>query len=164
MTTVTVPSTEEFEVLPAGTYTARLMDFKEVDKKPEWISPENPDPKQWEWWFEMAPTGAEEGGTIRRWTSRKMGRGSKARETIEALLGRELVTGEEVDIEDLIDKRCRLVLSETKKDGTPGNIVLQALAVKAPKVKAGAGASSPAVPRVQLDGFPEDLEEDIPFN
>lgn len=156
MTTITVPSNEEFEVRPAGTYTSRFMDLKTVDKKPEWVTADEPDAKQFEWWFEMPANEESPAMTIRRWTSRKMGRGSKARETIEALIGRELVTGEEIVLEDLIDKKCRLVLSETKGDGTPGNRVLQALPLRTQR------ASIPP-PIAQEPLFPGDDGSDIPF-
>ncbi len=109
----------ERKPLPAGVYPARLADVerRERDGRGYLL-----------WLFVVAGRTGER--KVFRPSSTSFGRGATARAIVEALLGREVADGEEVDVADLLDLPCRLVLATTSlADGRLVNRVQSVLPV-----------------------------------
>jgi hypothetical protein len=98
----------EFEVIPADKYTVRLDNIEVKPKLPQYVE-EGKDDQQWMWSFSIND-GPMAGKTFKAWSNRTVNRGSTAKMWVEALLGRNLVDGEPVTAEDILDKTMDIYL------------------------------------------------------
>jgi hypothetical protein len=97
-------------LLPEGTYTGTL---KKVEEK------SNADGGYLLWTFSISHHG--EAKTVSGVTGMSLDQGSKERFWVEALIGRPLKDQEEVDMERLYGRACRMELAVIEKDGREYN-------------------------------------------
>jgi hypothetical protein len=112
----------ERKPLPAGMYPARLADVeqREKDGRPFLL-----------WVFAVQTKDGER--KLSRPTSTTFGRGSVARDIVEALLGRPMADGETVDADELLDRPCRVVVQvAVDGQGRPVNRITAVLPADEP--------------------------------
>ena len=93
-------------LIPQGTYAAILQKIEEK---------RNTEGSYLLWTFGVSSQG--EAKTVTGVTPMHLDPGSKARFWSEALLGRQLQENEEVDLEQLYGRTCRIELTQVEKDG-----------------------------------------------
>ena len=98
-----------------GVYDATLMRIEEQD--PQAPSPRIPDPKPWLKWFFQVYDDSEDGPELTAVSSINFSPKAKPRKWIEALLGRKLNPGEEVDTDGLCPKDCQIVIKNDPDTG-----------------------------------------------
>jgi hypothetical protein len=105
-----------YEVLPAGTYSARLLGVEQAYKEQTGAHF-----LRWKW---EATTPEGDLVTVSDLSSLKFGPKAKARAWVEGMLGRSMAIGEEIDPDDLIDTPCRLVVGVKRgDDGIDRNVI-----------------------------------------
>ena len=97
-------------LLPQGSYDSALVRIEEA---------RNQDGSYLKWSFSVSHHG--EAKTVSGVTPMHLDPGSKARFWSEALLGRPLRDDEEIDLEKLYGRSCRLELTVIEKDGREYN-------------------------------------------
>lgn len=155
------PASEGKAFFDAGRYIATLVDVK-FKPKEESLNPDFGD--QLQWFFEMTTEDEPDGVIVQddgetpsqlfQFSSTLMTPKAKARQWVEAFLGRKLNVGEEVGLKDIQGKRAIVVLvDKPSKDGTKvfSNIVSAepydpAVERKKPSVRTRAPADRGEVP------------------
>lgn len=128
-----------FETIKPGPYNVTLARVEQKEQ-PKFGAPDETEVRL-TWIFEVDPakhpkTIRDDGSPheLRKWTSTASGPRSTARAIVQALLNRELATGEKLDIEDLYGKRCLAVVGYQKEpngqikkaeDGTPARNTIE---------------------------------------
>ncbi len=103
------------DLLPDGPYDATLVKVEEA---------RNADGSYLRWTFEVARHG--EARTVTGVTGATLDSGEKARYWVEALVGRPLKDDEEVDLEKLYGRSCRLEITTVNKEGRDFNKIVRA--------------------------------------
>lgn len=127
--TRTFKSTDKasYTLVEDGTYEARFKGWEEIELE------FGPCAKMFfEIETDQTESGEEEISGIASLPKGAMGPRSKLRQWLEGLRGRPFAEGEEVDLDTLIDAKCRLMIGTKdtiKKDGTKGqfNTILKVL-------------------------------------
>jgi hypothetical protein len=92
-----------------GSYDATLLSIELTA-----ATPNSPNQGPWfKWTFHVYDT--EEGVELTAGSSQRFGPKAKARLWVEALLGRKLDTGEEIDTDTLAPKDCQVVVKRDEK-------------------------------------------------
>jgi hypothetical protein len=155
----------DYETIPEGVYPARLVGFK-VTEKPEWAlkGEEGEDREQWAWRFEITGNGAE-GVPLTDYTNRSWHPKSKAHKHAAALLGvPELTPDVAISTRQLAGKPCQLwVVEKQTKKGDLRNYIDKVTPAPKPRQRAQQAAQQPAVKRVQVQGLPDDFEDEVDF-
>jgi hypothetical protein len=94
-----------------GTYPATVLGIEETDP-----TPNSPSDKPWLKWTFAVDDGSAEGVEMTAASSTRFGPKSKARLWAEALLGRKLETGEQLDTDQLLPRDCIIVVRRDEKD------------------------------------------------
>lgn len=177
---INVPEAHVFETIPPGTYIAKLVSFRTVDK-PAWklTGAEGEDKMQYEWRF-LITEGEYAGIKLTDYTNRTFHEKAKAHKHAAALLGvPSLTPGVNRSTRELAGKSAQVWVTEVeskKEPGTYRNYVDKLLPLPAARqrrnaIDTGSGnAASPspadqkrqreAVPRRQLPGYPTDQDGD----
>jgi hypothetical protein len=98
---------EDYEPLPPGLYVGELMDIESRESA-------NGEYRRWGWDVVEGPYA---GRRVFANTSTKFGPQAKARQWVENILGRELESGEQIRIEDLVGGKHHLMVENVKRDG-----------------------------------------------
>lgn len=125
-----VSNKESFRVLPTGLYILELIELDEAE--PSKYEPGVPR-ALWKYtvdevvdftpeFDEDEELDAEDlaGEELWEWTSQKMGKKANMRKRVEALLGRELEDGEEVDPGDLPGRKLKANVEKERKESGDG--------------------------------------------
>jgi hypothetical protein len=105
-----------YEVVPPETYPARFVGVEQAHSEQS-----SRYYLRWEW---DVTTSEGDLLTVSDLSSLKFGPKAKARAWVEGMLGRSMETGEEIDLDDLVDTPCRLVVGVKKGgDGIEHNVV-----------------------------------------
>jgi hypothetical protein len=150
---ITMHATDSVEYEP-GVYRARLQ---KVDEEESQFTDEKTGEQKWQyiWTFELLDQGYE-GNTLTGWSSTNFGPRAKARAWAEALIGRQIQSGENISGDDLVGKECDLMI--TLKTGDRGTFA-KVESVNPVRKKKGK-AEKPA--KESTEANEEDFE-DIPF-
>lgn len=105
----------DYVVLPAGVYAVRLIDVEER------ISRDGAAFLLWH--FEVVETEYA-GASLTGVTSLRMGATARARQWAEALLGRRLTRGEEIDTDQLVGRRALATVTTIEREGREFNRVI----------------------------------------
>ena len=153
---ITLHATDSVEYEP-GIYRAKLQKFEEEES--QFTDERTGEPKwQYIWTFELLEEGFE-GHTLRGWSSTAFGPQSKARAWVEALVGRQIQSGENISGDDLIGKECDLMVTPKTTDrGTFARID----SVQPVRKKKGKNKEKPAEEPGEVQTDESDFE-DIPF-
>lgn len=162
---ISVPeSNGDYETIPAGVYSARLVTFTTVDK-PDWKikGEEGEDRQQWEWGF-VIMGGDYDGTTLKAWSNRSWHPKSTAHKWAAALLGvPELPVGSGMSTKQLANKACQLwVVEIEKKNGDLMNKVEKVLPTPKPRQRQQA-QERPTVPQRTVTLPPEEGIGDDPL-
>lgn len=143
-----------------GVYRAKLQ---KVDEQESQFTDETTGEPKWQyiWTFELLEEGYE-GNTLTGWSSTNFGPRAKARAWAEALIGRQITSGENISGDDLVGKECDLMITLKQSDrGTFAKIEsvnpVRKKKGKTEKIdpsKAAAEAKQPEVPEEDLDDAP----------
>jgi hypothetical protein len=98
---------EDYEPLPPGLYVGELSDIESRESA-------NGEYRRWGWDVVEGPYA---GRQVYANTSTNFGPQAKARQWVENILGRELKSGEQINIEDLVGGRHHLMIENVKRDG-----------------------------------------------
>jgi hypothetical protein len=153
-------ATDSVEYDP-GIYRAKLQKVDEQES--QFTDDVTGEPKwQYIWTFELLEEGYE-GNTLTGWSSTNFGPRAKARAWAEALVGRQINSGENISGDDLIGKECDLMI--TLKSGDRGSFA-KIESVNPRRRRKGESSSSssaarkPAKENVEIN---EEDFEDLPF-
>jgi len=125
----------EYETLDPGLYVGRFVEIREA--KSEHGS-------YYRWVFEIQDEG-DRGRQIHANVSDKFGPSSKARQWVEAMIGRRLANGERFDTDNLIGQDFHVTVVNVEKDGrtydnvVSVNVIRKAKAAKKEESEAGEG-------------------------
>src|SRR5215212_2681848 len=97
----------DYEPLDSGLYVGRLVEIREAKSEHG---------TYYRWIFEIRDEGYK-GRQIHANVSDKFGPGSKARQWVEAMIGRRLANGEHFDTDDLIGNDFHDTIVNVEKDG-----------------------------------------------
>lgn len=164
---IEVPISTEYETIPAGIYSARLVGFT-VCEKPDWFlkGEEDEDKQQWKWTLEITE-GDYAGTRLTEFTNRTWHEKAKAHKHAAALLGLpNLAVDTAVSTRQLANRPCQLWVVEkpTKKDPNVfRNYVDKILPVPPPRQRPQRVQNAPQGPTVHLPGYTADGEEEIGF-
>lgn len=134
---IEVPVSTEFETIPAGVYSARLIGFTTCDK-PDWAlkGEEDEDKQQWKWTLEITD-GDYAGTRLTEYTNRTWHEKGKAHRHAAALLNLPMLPVNQTgSTKQLANKPCQIWVVEkpTKKDPSVyRNYVDKILPVPAPR-------------------------------
>lgn len=157
-----VATSGEFELTPAGLYVFELRELETgIAGNPEFGGGERV-----KWIFDIVQviSGDEDsedfvGKDFWAWTSFTMGRKSNMRAWAEALIGREIVDGEEVTSDMLIGQRMRANVGHYKKQsGDTGAKIVSALPQRKAKAK-----KSAVPPPTDPQGFEDEGDDGEDF-
>lgn len=148
-------STDQFSV-PTGTYSARLLGYKEMPASPRF--PDSGPSYVWE--FEIIE-GLHARKTTSRWTPTKLTTGNNFGKLVREMLGRPLIGGEDVDPDTFINKKFTITVGPSA-DGTKTKVIMVApIATStmappppppaAPAAKAPVAPAAPAAPARTID-------------
>jgi hypothetical protein len=150
---VEMHATDSVEYDP-GIYRAKLQKVDEQES--QFTDDVTGEPKwQYIWTFELLEEGYE-GNTLTGWSSTNFGPRAKARAWAEALVGRQINSGENISGDDLIGKECHLMVS--LKSGDRGSFA-KIESVHPPRQRKTDKAQKPA----QDTKIDDEDWEDIPF-
>lgn len=133
----TVKNTE-FKLVGEGLYLASLKDVGEPRESESALYGKSTQVRLI-WSIEQVLDGEEDnedsiGEEVWEYCTWSLGKKAKLRTRLEALLGRTLEEGEELNVSDVLGKRVKLnVVHYEKNDGTQGQKVASAVAYKAKK-------------------------------
>src|SRR5829696_1157411 len=119
----------EYETLDPGLYVGRFVEIREA--KSEHGS-------YYRWVFEIQDEG-HRGRQIHANVSDKFGPSSKARQWVEAMIGRRLANGERFDTDDLIGQDFHVTVVNTEKDGRTYDNVASVNAIRKAKAAKNEG-------------------------
>lgn len=153
---ITMHATDSVEYEP-GVYRARLQKVDEQES--QFMDDATGEPKwQYIWTFELLDEGYE-GNTLTGWSSTNFGPKAKARAWAEALIGRQITSGENISGDDLLGKECDLMI--TLKTGDRGTFA-KVESVNPVRKKKKGEAGKTEKPAKELKINEEDLEN-APF-
>ena len=136
-------STDQFSV-PTGTYTAKLLGYKEM--QPSAKFPDSGTSYAWE--FEIAE-GLHARKTTSRWTPTKLTMSNNFGKLIREMLGRPLINGEDIDPDTFVGKKFSITVGPSA-DGMKTKVIMCApltatpATSMAPPPPPGAPAAKPA--------------------
>jgi hypothetical protein len=113
----------DYEPLEPGLYVGQLVEIREAKSEHG---------TYYQWIFEIRDEGYE-GRQIHANVSDKFGPGSKARQWVEAMIGRRLANGERFDTADLIGQDYHVTVVNTEKDGRTYDHVASVNAIRRAK-------------------------------
>jgi hypothetical protein len=131
-----------------GSYEATLLSIEECEP-----TPNSPNQNPWlKWIFHVYIS--EDGTELSAASSMAFGPKAKARGWMEALLGRKLAPGEEIDTETICPRDCQVVI---KNDATSGFARIEDVMAprRRPPVKP---AKRPPAPRDSVD-----VDDELPY-
>lgn len=122
---VTATATEsQFEIYPDGPDYHMVFTHIEDAKKPAQYVEEGQSDLQWKWKFDILGPEQYAGKILSLWTNPTLGKGSTARLWCETMLGRPLVTGEELEIDSLYGTHIGSKLNDvSQRTGNPRNSI-----------------------------------------
>ena len=136
-------SQDQFSV-PTGTYTAKLLGYKEM--QPSAKFPDSGTSYAWE--FEIAE-GLHARKTTSRWTPTKLTMSNNFGKLIREMLGRPLINGEDIDPDNFVGKKFSITVGPSA-DGMKTKVIMVApltatpATSMAPPPPPGAPAAKPA--------------------
>ena len=122
----------DYEPLDPGLYVGRLVEIREAKSEHG---------TYYRWIFAIQNEDYE-GRQIHANVSDKFGPGSKARQWVEAMIGRRLANGERFDTDDLVGQNFHVTVVNVEKDGHTYDNVASVNAIRKAKAAKNEGSEA----------------------